>query len=94
VLFWTSVLSVRQHHACKRSSSVARFLLAAFESHQQAGAGAFDMDGQMVDAPLYKAAKNLLSRAGYEGLGEQVNGSRGQWVTRKKRKLFASLTVN
>jgi citrate lyase beta subunit len=45
---------------------VARFLLAAFESHQQDGAGAFDMDGQMIDAPLYKAAKNLLSRAGYE----------------------------
>jgi citrate lyase beta subunit len=50
----------------EESIEKALSLVAAFESHQQVGAGAFELDGQMVDAPLYKAAKNLLARAGYE----------------------------
>jgi citrate lyase beta subunit len=50
----------------QESLEKARRLVAAFESHQQVGAGTFELDGQMIDAPLYKAAKNLLARAGCE----------------------------
>jgi citrate lyase beta subunit len=41
----------------------ARRLVEAFEQHQAQGAGAFDLDGRMIDMPLLKAAQNLLERA-------------------------------
>lgn len=41
----------------------ARALLEAFEQHQQRGAGAFAVDGQMVDMPVIRQAENLLARA-------------------------------
>ncbi len=41
----------------------ARALLAAFEQHQRRGAGAFAVDGQMVDKPVIRQAENLLARA-------------------------------
>lgn len=41
----------------------ARRLVAAFEQHQAEGAGAFAMDGKMVDAPVVKAAERVLERA-------------------------------
>ncbi len=41
----------------------ARALLAAFEQHQRRGAGAFAVDGQMVDMPVIRQARNLLARA-------------------------------
>jgi len=41
----------------------ARRLVEAFEEHQQKGAGAFALDGKMIDMPLVKAAQNVLARA-------------------------------
>lgn len=41
----------------------ARALLEAFEQHQRRGAGAFAVDGQMVDMPVIRQAENLLARA-------------------------------
>jgi citrate lyase beta subunit len=41
----------------------ARRLVEAFEEHQAKGAGAFALDGKMIDMPLVKAAQNLLARA-------------------------------
>jgi citrate lyase beta subunit len=41
----------------------ARALLEAFEEHQRRGAGAFAVDGQMVDMPVIRQAENLLARA-------------------------------
>jgi citrate lyase subunit beta-like protein len=38
-------------------------IVRAFEEHQQAGRGAFAMDGKMIDAPILKAAQRLLNRA-------------------------------
>jgi len=38
-------------------------LVAAFEEHQAAGAGAFEMDGKMIDMPLLKNAQKVLERA-------------------------------
>ncbi|HEX7975197.1 MAG TPA: aldolase/citrate lyase family protein, partial [Anaerolineales bacterium] len=35
----------------------------AFRSHQEAGQGAFALDGKMVDAPAVKAAERVLARA-------------------------------
>ncbi|OQA47506.1 MAG: Citrate lyase subunit beta [Chloroflexi bacterium ADurb.Bin325] len=42
----------------------ARRLLAAMAEHQAAGAGAFSLDGKMIDMPLIKAARRVLARAG------------------------------
>jgi citrate lyase beta subunit len=41
----------------------AKILVEAFEAHQQAGRGAFGLDGRMIDLPLVKAAQNILARA-------------------------------
>ena len=41
----------------------AKRLVEAFEEHQQKGAGAFALDGKMIDMPLVKAAQNVLERA-------------------------------
>ncbi|MCE7987269.1 MAG: CoA ester lyase [Caldilinea sp. CFX5] len=41
----------------------ARRLLAAFDEHQKAGAGAFAYEGQMVDMPVIRTAQRLLARA-------------------------------
>jgi citrate lyase beta subunit len=41
----------------------AHRLMDAFEQHQSQGAGAFALDGKMIDMPLLKAAQNLLERA-------------------------------
>ena len=42
----------------------ARKVLMAFEIHEREGRGAFAMDGKMVDAPIVKAARRVLERAG------------------------------
>ena len=41
----------------------AKILVEAFEAHQQAGRGAFGLDGRMIDLPLVKAAQHVLARA-------------------------------
>jgi citrate lyase beta subunit len=38
-------------------------ILDAFARHQEAGLGAFALDGKMIDAPIVKAAERVLSRA-------------------------------
>lgn len=38
-------------------------LVEAFHAHQAAGAGAFALDGKMIDMPLLKAAQRQLDRA-------------------------------
>ena len=38
-------------------------LMEAFQVYQQSGQGAFAIDGKMVDAPMIKAAENILARA-------------------------------
>jgi len=38
-------------------------VVQAAEEHQQAGRGAFALDGRMVDAPVVKAAEWVLARA-------------------------------
>ncbi|MBN1303410.1 MAG: CoA ester lyase [Anaerolineales bacterium] len=38
-------------------------LVAAFEEHQARGAGAFALDGQMIDMPLLRTAQQVLARA-------------------------------
>jgi citrate lyase beta subunit len=45
----------------------ARRVMEAYQKHQQAGRGAFALDGKMVDAPIVKAAKRVLSRARLAG---------------------------
>jgi citrate lyase subunit beta-like protein len=35
-------------------------LMQAFEEHQQAGKGAFALDGKMIDAPIVKAAERVI----------------------------------
>jgi len=41
----------------------ARRLVEAFEEHQKKGAGAFALDGKMIDMPLVKTAQHVLERA-------------------------------
>ena len=41
----------------------AQRVMEAFTSHQEAGLGAFALDGKMVDAPIVKAAERVLARA-------------------------------
>ncbi len=38
-------------------------LLQAFEAHQEAGIGAFAINGKMIDAPLARSAERILVRA-------------------------------
>jgi citrate lyase beta subunit len=41
----------------------ARQMVAAFETSQHEGRGAFALEGRMIDLPLVKAAQNILARA-------------------------------
>ncbi|MEN4012048.1 MAG: CoA ester lyase [Bellilinea sp.] len=43
--------------------AAARRVIEAAAAHQQAGKGAFALDGKMVDAPVVKAAERVLERA-------------------------------
>ncbi len=38
-------------------------IMDAFSRHQEAGLGAFALDGKMIDAPIVKAAERVLARA-------------------------------
>lgn len=46
----------------------ARRLIDAHNTHQQAGTGAFQLDGKMVDMPIVRAAEVLLARARAAGI--------------------------
>ena len=52
--------------------AAARRLIAVFEAHQRAGRGVCVLDGKMVDMPMYRAAQDLLARAGNETKGDRV----------------------
>ncbi len=52
--------------------AAARRLIAVFEAHQRAGRGVCVLDGKMVDMPMYRAAQDLLARAGVEPKGTAV----------------------
>ena len=41
----------------------AQHLMQAFDEHQQLGKGAFALDGQMIDAPIVRAAERVLALA-------------------------------
>ncbi len=43
----------------------AQRLLRVFAEQQAAGAGAFELDGKMVDLPMVRAAQRVLARAGF-----------------------------
>jgi citrate lyase subunit beta-like protein len=43
--------------------SNASNLVESFKTHQAAGAGAFALDGKMIDLPIVKAAERILARA-------------------------------
>ena len=45
----------------------ARRVIQAFEENQQAGKGAFALDGKMIDAPILKAAERVIALAGAAG---------------------------
>jgi len=51
------------------SIDAARRLIEAFEAHQKEGAGAFSLEGKMVDMPLIRSAQRVLERARAAGLG-------------------------
>ncbi|MBV7338420.1 CoA ester lyase [Chloroflexi bacterium TSY] len=42
----------------------AQQLIDLFNQHQEAGTGAFELDGKMVDMPMVRAAYRVLARAG------------------------------
>jgi citrate lyase beta subunit len=46
----------------------AQRVVAAAQTHQSAGLGAFALDGKMVDAPIIKAAEIVLARARAAGI--------------------------
>ena len=41
----------------------ARCIVETFEEHQKGGAGAFALDGKMVDMPIVKIARRALEKA-------------------------------
>ena len=41
----------------------ARRVLETFEAHQAEGAGAYELEGKMIDMPLLKNAQKVLARA-------------------------------
>lgn len=43
--------------------SAAQRLVDAYHAHQASGVGVFVLDGKMVDAPMLRAAENVLARA-------------------------------
>jgi citrate lyase beta subunit len=46
----------------------ARRVKEAFDLHQEAGVGAFGLDGKMIDAPIVKAAERVLALAKAAGI--------------------------
>lgn len=48
--------------------AAAKRLIEAFEAHQAAGRGAFQLDGKMVDMPILRAAQNVIASAQAAGL--------------------------
>jgi citrate lyase beta subunit len=48
--------------------TAAQRLVAAFEEQQAAGAGAFALEGKMVDMPILRTAERLLARARAAGV--------------------------
>lgn len=48
--------------------AAARRLIEAHDAHQNAGKGAFQLDGKMVDMPIIRAAQTILARAQAAGL--------------------------
>ena len=51
----------------EKTIAQAKRLVGAFEEHQKLGAGAFALDGKMIDMPLVKVAQNVLERARVAG---------------------------
>jgi citrate lyase beta subunit len=51
----------------------AERIMAAFAEHQQAGRGAFALDGKMIDAPILKTAQRVLARAQAAGKTQAGN---------------------
>jgi citrate lyase beta subunit len=49
----------------------AQRILQAFEEHQQLGRGAFALEGQMIDAPIVRAAERVLALARAAGKAVQ-----------------------
>lgn len=49
-------------------TAAALRLIEAFEAHQAAGRGAFQLDGRMVDMPIVRAAQNVIASARAAGL--------------------------
>jgi citrate lyase beta subunit len=41
----------------------AKKILDAYNQHQEAGQGAFALDGKMIDAPIVKSAQSIIQRA-------------------------------
>jgi citrate lyase beta subunit len=41
----------------------ARRIVEAYQAHATVGAGAFTLDGKMVDAPIVRAAERTLEKA-------------------------------
>lgn len=52
----------------KKTIQQALDLIAAFEMHQQRGVGAFSYQGKMVDAPIIRAAQQVIDRARAAGV--------------------------
>ncbi len=48
--------------------TTARQLIAAYEAHQASGTGVFAYEGKMVDAPMLRAAENILARGRAAGM--------------------------
>ncbi len=48
--------------------AAAQRLIEAFEAHQAAGRGAFQLDGRMVDMPMIRAAQRVIESARAAGL--------------------------
>jgi citrate lyase beta subunit len=48
--------------------AAARRLVAAYQTHQVAGKGAFALDGKMVDMPVVRTAEQVLARARAAGI--------------------------
>jgi len=52
----------------KTAIQEALHVVQAAAAHQQAGQGAFALDGKMVDAPVVRAAERVLARARAAGM--------------------------
>lgn len=48
---------------CAAEIAQALRIMKAFDEHQQAGRGAFAIEGKMIDAPILKAAQRIFERA-------------------------------